>query len=203
MKATDRVLTPKGRATRERIVEAAAKLIYQRGVHGTNNELVRRAAGVSGSQLGHYFPDKESLVRAVIAWRADRVVTAHRIPELGGLDTFAALHLWADSWIEREEVCRGGCSFGSLASEIIKSDLDVHGELADGFDRWEDLFREGLHAMRSHGDIAPSANPDDLAHLLMAAFQGGMLLTQAARDVAPLKAALTGAIAYVETFAAR
>lgn len=196
-----RKLTPKGLATRARIVEAAAALIYSHGVHGTNNEAVRRAAGVSGSQLSHYFPDKECLVRAVIAWRADSVIRLHRIPQLGRLDTFDALRMWADSYIEREEMCRGGCSFGSLASEVMKTDLDVRGDLATGFDRWEDLFRQGLGAMRRRGDLRRDADPVQLTHVLMAAFQGGMLLTQSAQDVAPLRDALGGALAYVESFA--
>jgi TetR/AcrR family transcriptional repressor of nem operon len=59
-----RRLNPKGKAMRRRIVEAAASLICERGVAG---ELVRNPAGISGSLLSHYFPDKESLVRAVIA----------------------------------------------------------------------------------------------------------------------------------------
>jgi AcrR family transcriptional regulator len=51
---------------------------------------VRKAAGVSGSQLSHYFRDKESLVRAVIAWRADLIIDLHKIPLLGGLDYVAS-----------------------------------------------------------------------------------------------------------------
>ncbi len=51
-------LTPKGRATRERIVAAAAALTYERGVAGTSTEEVREAAGVSASQLYHYFDSK-------------------------------------------------------------------------------------------------------------------------------------------------
>jgi AcrR family transcriptional regulator len=76
-----------------RIVEAAAELIYTHGVKGTTNEQVRTVAGVSGSQLNQYFPDKESLIRAVIAWRTDRIIALHQIPALGRLDTFEALHL--------------------------------------------------------------------------------------------------------------
>ena len=75
-----RRLTPKGEAVRQKIIEAAAVLIYERGVAGTSNELVRSAAGISGSQLSHYFPDKESLVRAVIAWRADSMIGLQRDP---------------------------------------------------------------------------------------------------------------------------
>jgi TetR/AcrR family transcriptional regulator, transcriptional repressor for nem operon len=61
--------TPKGRATRERIIEAAAGPIYEHGVQNTDNEQIRAAAGVSGSQLTRRSPTKKSLVCAVIAWR--------------------------------------------------------------------------------------------------------------------------------------
>jgi Bacterial regulatory proteins, tetR family len=86
-------LTPRGQATRERIVEAAAGLMYTHGVHATNNDLVRKAANVNvnGSQLSHYFPDKESLVRAVIVWRADSMMGLRETPPRGALDSFEAL----------------------------------------------------------------------------------------------------------------
>ncbi|GAB2800476.1 TetR/AcrR family transcriptional regulator [Actinoallomurus bryophytorum] len=196
-------LTPRGLATRERILEAAADLIYAHGVHATNNELVRKAAGVSGSQLSHYFPDKESLVRAVISWRADSMMGLRDSPPRGPLDSFEALRAWADSYVQNAKVLEGGCSFGSLASEIMKTDLDVHDEIAAGFDRWREVFRSGLQAMRDRHDLRRGADPDRLASVLMAAFQGGMLLTQAARDVTPLREALYEAIAHVESYARR
>jgi TetR/AcrR family transcriptional regulator, transcriptional repressor for nem operon len=196
-----RPLTAKGAATRERIVAAAAELIYRHGVQGTNNELVRHSAAVSGSQLSHYFPDKESLVRAVVAWRADSMIGLHQRPPLGDLDSLAALRAWADSYLDRDEICRGGCSFGSLAGEIMKTDLDVHDEIMAGFARWRQRLRSGLIAMRERGELGPGADPDHLAAVLMAAFQGGMLLTQATEDVGPLRDALDGALAHVESFA--
>jgi TetR/AcrR family transcriptional repressor of nem operon len=198
-----RTLTPKGEAMRQKIIEAAAALIYEHGVAGTNNELVRRDAGISGSQLSHYFPDKESLVRAVIAWRADTMVGLQRNPPLGELDTLAALRAWAASYTERADVWAGGCSFGSLAAEIIKSNLDVHDEITAGFDRWRDLFERGLLAMRARGELRRTADPRQLAHGLMAAFQGGMLLSQSAQDLTPLRDALSIAIDHVASYSAR
>jgi hypothetical protein len=85
----------------------------------------------------------------------------------------------------------------------MKTDLEVHDEIAAGFDRWREVFRSGLHAMRDRHELRRTADPDQLATVLMAAFQGGMLLTQAARDAAPLREALYGAIAYVESYAPR
>jgi AcrR family transcriptional regulator len=190
-------LTPKGRATRERILECAADLIYRHGVQGTSNDLLRRAAGVSGSQLNHYFPDKETLVRAALAWRAESMMGLRQVPPRGPLDSMAALRAWADSYLERPEIVTGGCSFGSLAAEVLKSELDVRDAVAEGFDRWRAQFRDGLSAMLDTGQLRPDADLDRLATSLMAAFQGGLLLTQAARDIRPLREALDAALAHV------
>jgi TetR/AcrR family transcriptional regulator, transcriptional repressor for nem operon len=76
-------LTPKGERTRARIVEAAARLIYERGVAGTTLDDVKTAAEVSGSQMYHYFPDKDELVQAVITHQADVIAGSQRQADLG------------------------------------------------------------------------------------------------------------------------
>jgi AcrR family transcriptional regulator len=196
-------LTPKGRATRERIIRTAAGLVFEHGVAGTSIDDVRKAAGVSGSQMTHYFTDKRSLIRAVVAWQADAAVDVHRLPVLGELDTFEALDLWAELHIARQKrrSCTGGCGFGSLAGELAEQDADTRSELAHGFARWEGLFRRGLRLMKQRGVLRPDANPDELALGLLAALQGGLLLTQTKRDIRPLEAALKSMVAHVRSFA--
>jgi AcrR family transcriptional regulator len=198
-------LTPKGRATRERIVKVAADLIFQHGVTGTSIDDVRRAAGVSGSQMTHYFQDKRSLVRAVIAMQADTVIDRHQQPALGKLDSFEALDLWAELNIarQRELNCEGGCSFGSLAGELAETnDDETRADLSAGFLRWEEVFRDGLAAMRDRGDLRPDADPAKLAASMLASLQGGMLLTQTTRDIRHVEAALEAAVDYVRSYAA-
>jgi AcrR family transcriptional regulator len=200
---TEARLTPKGRATRERILATAADLILQHGVAGAGIDDVRAAAGVSGSQMTHYFRDKQQLVKAVVAWQSQSVLAEHRAPQLGELDTFAALRLWADLHIQRqlERGCQGGCGFGSLAGQLVESDPQTRGDLASGFAEWLELFRHGFALMRVRGDLLPAADPDSLAAALLAAMQGGMLLTQTLRDTAPLRASLDAALTYIATFA--
>jgi AcrR family transcriptional regulator len=194
-------LTDKGQATRSRILEHAAELIYTRGVHATNNEQLRRAAGVSGSQLNHYFPTKESLVLAVIAWQAERVLAFHRSEQFASFESLDAFRAWADFYIGYEHAYQEGCSLGSLASEIIKTDLDVHRQLADAFDQWKNIFSNGIEHMRQNGAINSEADPTQLATLLLAAYQGGTLLAQAAHDVTPLKNALQAALDHLQKYA--
>jgi len=199
-------LTRKGRATRERIVDAASELVFLHGVSHTTMEDVRRAAGVSGSQLSHYFADKATLVRAIVAAQADATVAQHQAPELGELDSLDALELWARLNIERQRElnCVGGCRLGSLAGELLaeSDDEDTRTCLVDGFERWLSLFRHGLTLMRERGELRADADPEDLALTLIACLQGGILLTQTMRDTRPLEASLLAALDKVRSYVA-
>src|ERR1700754_2123019 len=154
-----RQLTEKGRATRARILEHGAALIYSEGVHATNNDKLRRAAGVSGSQINHYFPTKESLVLAVIEWQAERVLGLHRSEQFDRFESLEGFRKWAAFYIGYERAYHEGCSLGSLASEIIKTDLDVHDELADAFTQWRRIFRDALVRLQRQGRLSDEADP--------------------------------------------
>src|SRR5258707_3618391 len=83
-------LTPKGEQSRQRIVAAAARLMFDGGVSGTTIEGVRAAAGVSSSQVYHYFKDKKALVVAVIEHQTETIVGGQE-PMLAALDTLDRL----------------------------------------------------------------------------------------------------------------
>jgi AcrR family transcriptional regulator len=57
------------RATRERIVAAAADLFAERGFHSTPMTSIAEAAGLSQTGLLHHFPSKELLLAAVLERR--------------------------------------------------------------------------------------------------------------------------------------
>jgi len=196
-------LTVKGAATRARIVDAAAGLIFERGIAGTGIEDVQRAAGVSASQMYHYFTDKQALVHAVVDRQGQAVLDGQQ-PLLGHLDSFDALAAWRDRLVagQRRRHCSGGCVIGSLASELAESDTAARQRLADSFARWQGHIRDGLTRMRERGELRPDADPDRLALALLAAVQGGLLLGQTCRETAPLEAALDAMIAHIHSFAA-
>jgi AcrR family transcriptional regulator len=196
-------LTNKGRATRARIVDAAAQLFFERGVAGTSVEAVRSTAAVSGSQISHYFHDKRDLTRSVIGARRDNVRKFHSQPKLGSLDSLAALQAWADANVADVNAVyrKGGCVYGSLAGELVEADTEIHSDLAAGYDEWIGLFRAGLTEMRRRGDLRPDADPRHLAVALVAAHQGGALLTYITNSPEPLRAAVNAAVEYVRSFA--
>jgi TetR/AcrR family transcriptional repressor of nem operon len=193
-------LTRKGQATRERILEAATGLIARQGVAGTGTEDVRKAAGVSGSQLYHYFDSKQALIRAVITRQAEAPLIPGQ-PIMGTLDSFDALRAWADAAIENQEHnARGDCTLASLAGELGPADEQSREDLCNVFLRWRSVLHDGLQAMRERGDLRPETNLDELSMVLLTALQGGSLLSQTLRNAEPMRVSLNAALAHVRSF---
>ena len=196
------MITRKGQATRDRILAAAATLMYQQGVAGTSTEDLQAAAGVSASQVYHYFDDKQSLTCAVIGYWSDTIIGFHK-PLLARLDDIDGLRDWAQAIVERARAndFRGGCPLGSLASELADSDDVARDDVVAGYRRWQGAIRDGLAAMKVRGALVDSADVDQLALALLTALQGGLLLAKTLRDGEPLRTALNTTIDHIASFA--
>jgi AcrR family transcriptional regulator len=195
------VITSKGQATKEHIVETAATLMGQFGVAGTSADDVRKAAGVSGSQLAHYFGSKQALVRAVIHHQSgSELAVGH--PMLEPLDSIDALRAWADAAVENLDHGGGygACTLAMLAGSAGPGDEQTRDELCGSFTRIQSLLHNGLAAMRDRGDLRADADLDELSMALLTALQGGNLLGQTMQTTTPMRAAMNAALRYVESF---
>jgi TetR/AcrR family transcriptional regulator, transcriptional repressor for nem operon len=199
-----RRLTARGAATRARILQAADELILVLGVNRTRLDDVRAATGASKSQLYHHFPDKEALVAAVIARRAEAILD-RETALLGRVDSMRALERWRDAAVNRVGLRRGahGCALGSLLSELADQDESALVSLTEHFRTWEMLMKNALDRMQGNGALRSDADTECLATGLMAALQGGYLLSQAAQDALPMRASLNMALAHIGTYGER
>ena len=186
--------TEKGRATRQRIVQAAAELVTEKGAAGTSLDDVGARSGASRSQLYHYFEDRDDLIHAVIEATTEAVLGAqdgllHQLGSWAGIDRwFRAL---VDLQIERQ-AC-GGCPIGTLAGQLAERDPQARAAIASGLGRWEQHLRRGLERLQTRGRLSSTADPAKLATATMASIQGGLLLTQVRRDPQQLRIALNAA----------
>jgi TetR/AcrR family transcriptional repressor of nem operon len=194
-------LTPKGRRTRERIIDTAARLVFSQGLAATTLDEVKAAAGVGASQLYHYFDSKADLLGAIIERHTETIV-ARQEPELRAMDSLETLRTWCALvvGIQRSFDCHGGCPIGSLGSELAEQDEMTRTAISASLMRWEAALRDGLVCLCERGLLGPDADPDTLALHLIVTLQGGLLLGKIHRSDRPLQVALTSAIDHVETF---
>jgi AcrR family transcriptional regulator len=193
--ATGTRLTPKGAATRTRIVEAAAELVLSRGVGGTSLDDIGAGTATSKSQLFHYFPGgKSDLVGAIAALQGERVLAAQR-PYLDSLDSWEAWEGWCYAVVTHYgSQPHWGCPIGALVGELAGKDPERAAEVAVFMDRWLAFLRAGLLRMRDAGLLRADVDPERMALSTFAALQGGLVLIQTMQSVEPLRAALEGAM---------
>jgi TetR/AcrR family transcriptional regulator, transcriptional repressor for nem operon len=191
----DAPATRQGRETRERILDAAAELIAERGADGTSLDDVRAATGASKSQLYHYFGDKRGLVHAVTDRECERVVGLHA-DLLGEVRDWASLRAWADAIVATMEArtFRGGCPLGTLAAALADTDATARERLASAFAAWREAITAALRRLVENGQLDPTVDLDSLTTATLAAVQGGLLLAKTERDSRPLQIALDTAI---------
>ncbi|MDN4614105.1 TetR/AcrR family transcriptional regulator [Leifsonia sp. F6_8S_P_1B] len=197
-------LTARGAATRERIVNAAAELMYTRGVGATTLDDVLAASGASKSQLYRHFATKDEIVRAVIELMGERVIRRER-EALGDVSTLAGLRRWRDALVQNNALQHGayGCALGSFASEVADHDDVARTRLLALFAEWRELLAAAIRRLQERGGLPPDAPVDDLATGLLAALQGGYMLAQTARDVAPMATSIDMALTHLESLASR
>lgn len=198
-------LTAKGRATRDRIVQAAAQLIVTEGLSAASMENVRKAASVSGSQLAHYFADKSALIRAVIRRQTGVVLDFHRQPTLRDLDSFEAFERWIDAnmrYLRRIGTSGGTPTYHALTAQLAKSDDATRATLAAGYRQWAELLESAIGRMKDNGLLTAGADPRQLALAIICAHQGGATLAFTYRAEWPHADATRFAVNYLRMFAA-
>lgn len=185
--------TERGRRSRAAILDAAATMMYLRGVSATSLDDVLAAAGCGKSQLYHYFSDRSELVQAVIERQLELVLANQ--PALNDIDSWTGLRRWADQILDKHRVPGGpfACPLGAMAAEL-KNDPAYLPALDAAFGRWESALAAGLEKMRQRGQLRKTADPHRLAAALLAALQGGMLSARVHNDIAPLEDAVDNAL---------
>jgi AcrR family transcriptional regulator len=187
-------LTPKGAATRQRIIDGAAAEIRANGAVITTLEDVMARTGTSKSQLFHYFPDgKEQLLLAVAERESARVISDQQ-PHLGQLTSWAAWQRWRDVVVERYRSQGQQCPLSTVMSEIGRTP-GAQAVTSALVQRWRAEIEQGVRAMQSQGKVAADVDPSQAATALLAGIQGGVLILMSTGDIGYLEAALDVGIA--------
>ncbi|HEX9041866.1 MAG TPA: TetR/AcrR family transcriptional regulator [Trebonia sp.] len=194
--------TGRGRASRERIVERAAELFAERGIAATSVDEVLAAAGAGKGQFYHYFRGRDELAAAAVGFRCAQVI-AGLTEALGGVSSLTELERALAGFAAGFEATgMPGCPIGTLASEVAGRNEEARLAAAAGFDAWERLLAGALERMRERGELRADAEPARLATVLLAGIEGGMVLSQARKDMASLRVALEAGVAQVRTYLA-
>jgi AcrR family transcriptional regulator len=192
-------LTPKGEATRQRIIEGAALEMRERGVALTTLDDVRLRTGTSKGQLFHYFPDgREQLLLAVAQHEAERVI-ADQQPHLSKLTSWAAWQAWRDDVVARYRGQGQQCPLSVLVTQIGRNTPGAQAVTTQLLSRWQGDIATGIREMQARRKIGSGLDVEQTAAALLAGIQGGVMVMLTTGSLTHLEAALDVGIAQLRT----
>jgi TetR/AcrR family transcriptional repressor of lmrAB and yxaGH operons len=170
--------------TRTRMLDTTARLLQQRGYHGTSLNDILAASGAPRGSLYFHFPGgKDQLVVEASRVSVDRV-TKHRREVLAAAATpAAAVRAFADGMVLllEETDFQLGCPIAPIV-------LDGTSEVAELAELCRQTFKEWVGLLRDAFEKAgiPEKKADALALLTQSSFEGALLIARAYRDGSPI-----------------
>lgn len=173
---------PRKSDARERIVFTAARLFLERSYQAVGVDELCQAADVRKGSFYHYFPSKSELAKAVIDLHAH--VFEERLSGSPATTPAQKLHAIPEaiatiqSALEAQFGRAVGCPFGNFAAELSTTDDDLRRHLAAKLAAMERHLAAVCHEAADAGVLRDGADPDRLAHALLAQYQGIILLAK-------------------------
>src|ERR1700727_1085055 len=173
-----------GPASRQRLLESARYLFWERGFAGTSMADLLAHAKVNSGSFYHFFDSKEALLREVL--EGYLVALGPMIVEPAYASTpktieriFAILAGYRERILMTDS--QYGCPLGRLALEIDPENRPAHKLIAENFQGWIGAVRECLDA----ATLPKNTDKDALATYVLAVMEGGVMLSRSYGSVEP------------------
>jgi TetR/AcrR family transcriptional regulator, transcriptional repressor for nem operon len=168
----------KGGRTRQRIIEQAAPLFNRQGFAGCSMQDVLDATGLEKGGVYRHFAGKEELAAAVFAWSLKQAVKTRT----DGLDQVGnaveRLKAVIRRFVETPSPVAGGCPLLNTAVDADDGNATLRRLVRKAFADWRrrvgELVTQGVAA----GEIRQDADPARVADTIIAALEGGLVLSR-------------------------
>jgi TetR/AcrR family transcriptional repressor of nem operon len=177
----------KGELTRQRIIAEAAPIFNQKGFGGSSMQDVMEATGLEKGGLYRHFKSKEELAAEAFRYALQRAIRTRT----DGLDhiqgALPKLAYIIRRFVEAPAVLPGGCPLLNTAVDADDGNPVLRKLARQAFAEWNGrlfaLVEQGIAA----GEIRRDTNPGQLATTIIAALEGGLVLSRMENSREPLK----------------
>ena len=182
---------PESLPTRDRLINSARYLFWERGYAGTSMADLLAHADVNSGSFYHFFESKEALLREVLegylyALRPMVVDPAFALTDEPIERIFAILAGYRDRILQTE--CRYGCPLGRLALEMDPENRPAHKLIAENFRGWIGAVRECIDQVKPR--LPKNTDPEALATYVLAVMEGGVMISRSYGSVEPFDRAV-------------
>ncbi|MCK5782916.1 MAG: TetR/AcrR family transcriptional regulator [Desulfobacterales bacterium] len=184
-------MSTKGEQTREKILDEARLLFKQKGFGATTINDLLNASGTTKGNLYFHFSDKEAVGLEVLR-REQRSFYNFLEQIFNGKSAAVGLDNFFHKALEkqRQQGFVGGCLFGNTALEASDTSPLFAGLVQEVFAEWMRLFEEKIAAAQAVEQIRSDIPAGELAELVVATVEGGIMQSRLQKSADPLKRSL-------------
>jgi TetR/AcrR family transcriptional repressor of lmrAB and yxaGH operons len=171
--------------TREHIIETTSALLERQGYHATGLNQILQESGAPKGSLYYYFPAGKEELTAEAITRSGRELAEHVRRELAAVaDPAEAVEGFVEALAGHVQAsdCRAGAPIAAVALETA----GASDRLAAACQEAYTLMCAAFEARLLTGGYAPT-RAGELATFIVAAIEGGIVLSRAHRSAAPLR----------------
>ena len=173
---------------RRRLLQAGLDLVHTRGFAASGVKDITDAAGVPKGSFYAYFPSKEAFAAAILDYYWSDIEARLLIPILEAegpardritrfFNALADEHEAGDFLL--------GCLVGNLSLELGGSSDAIRAEILRILRRWDGALATCVRSGQAGDDIRTDLDAEELAALLIEAWEGAALRGKVTRDRAP------------------
>ncbi len=181
-------MTRKGEQTRTRILDTAARLFHRKGFAATTVNEILEASGTSKGNLYFHFAGKGAIGLAVL--QREKVLLMHFLDDVLSRGTPAeGLSRFFTEALEknRQHAFIGGCIFGNTALEASDTSPAYTDFVAGVFDAWISRIAHQIERAQQAGQLRDDLPPRELAEMVVATVEGGIMQARLLKSEAPLQ----------------
>lgn len=174
--------------TRERLLDTAARLMWERSYQATGVDDLCVQAGAKKGSFYHFFPSKSDLAIASIERLWGQVEINFFQPIFSSNDGgMTQLRQLVQQIYEFQKQLAGkqrtvaGCPFGNLGQEMARQDERIRASLQRIFDAHCAYIEQALHRAEQASEI-PKGDNTRRARNIFAMLEGALLLAKVAND---------------------
>ncbi|CAH0122260.1 MULTISPECIES: TetR/AcrR family transcriptional regulator [unclassified Paenibacillus] len=194
----------KGTITRERIIIQAAELFNQQGYAGSSVSDIMRVTGLRKGGIYNHFGSKDELALEAFDYAINRMRRKYAEAIKGKTSSIDQLIAIVSIYrnIVEDPPLKGGCP---LLNTAIESD-DTHPALRDkareAMEQFLKFIRIVINRGKRKGEILSSVDEASVSVYIVAAMEGGVMISQLYRDSGYMRHTLEHLTHYFESFRA-
>lgn len=178
-------------STKERLLHTGVRLMLERGYNDTGIQDILEATGVPKGSFYHHFDSKEDYgLRVVDLYAEESHERLDAILSDGTRRPLERIRRFFDvsAGEYRAQGCRLGCLLGTLGQELAGINEAFRRRIDRHLEGMAEQFAACLAEARDAGELSPGMDPDELAEVLVASWEGAILRMRVLRSTAPLDA---------------